>query len=56
MVRKLVFSVALLVLGGALACERVSAANRGLTIQLRGVNAKDAPVVGNVQLYTKSYA
>jgi hypothetical protein len=27
-----------------------------LTIQLRGANTKDAPVVGKVQLYTKSYA
>jgi hypothetical protein len=56
MVRKLLFSVALLVLGGALACEQVFAASRGLTIQLRGANTKDAPVVGKVQLYTKSYA
>jgi hypothetical protein len=60
MVRKLVFSLALLVLGGAmvpgLVFGQVSAANRGLTIQLRGENAKDAPVVANLQLYTKSYA
>lgn len=56
MVKNLLFLVGLLIFGGALACEEVGAANRGLTIQLRGSGANQSPVVENHQLYTKSYA
>ena len=33
-----------------------NAASRGLSVQLRASEAKDAPAVGNVKLYGQSYA
>ena len=56
MVKKLLFSAILLIFGGVLASDHALAASRGLTIQLRDSDKKNAPVTGQFELYTKSYA
>ncbi len=49
----LVFAAPLLV---AMGMPALADKTRGLSIQLRASEAKDAPVTGSVRLYTKSYA